>query len=268
MTKNLLQAPERAVIEAFLGTLKPESTPLPSYERLLGFLTGVVITPGLFLTSQWLQPLLDKYDLVFEAFEDASRFLDALMPLYNRIYDLKRRGENLCPIDLDVLAEQDAMEDVAHDWGTGLHDALALQPEIWAPEPAPRQIPLELLQEMEGAIPFLWAIADPDAIPRIAPDPVPFQHSLLGKMSDWKEEQLSESWNEELQDKFVFFCLCKLPEMTGTLQRYALAYEKAVGTGGGRPHTPQQPVNAGVKVGRNDPCPCGSGKKFKKCCGA
>lgn len=24
---------------------------------------------------------------------------------------------------------------------------------------------------------------------------------------------------------------------------------------------------AAVKVGRNDPCPCGSGKKFKKCCG-
>ncbi|MDD2989497.1 MAG: SEC-C metal-binding domain-containing protein [Zoogloea sp.] len=22
------------------------------------------------------------------------------------------------------------------------------------------------------------------------------------------------------------------------------------------------------KVGRNEPCPCGSGKKFKKCCGA
>ena len=22
------------------------------------------------------------------------------------------------------------------------------------------------------------------------------------------------------------------------------------------------------KVGRNDPCPCGSGKKYKKCCGA
>lgn len=25
---------------------------------------------------------------------------------------------------------------------------------------------------------------------------------------------------------------------------------------------------SGVAVGRNDPCPCGSGKKFKKCCGA
>ncbi|MBR0443236.1 MAG: SEC-C domain-containing protein, partial [Clostridia bacterium] len=26
--------------------------------------------------------------------------------------------------------------------------------------------------------------------------------------------------------------------------------------------------NAAPKVGRNDPCPCGSGKKYKKCCGA
>jgi len=25
--------------------------------------------------------------------------------------------------------------------------------------------------------------------------------------------------------------------------------------------------NAETKVGRNDPCPCGSGKKYKKCCG-
>jgi preprotein translocase subunit SecA len=28
-----------------------------------------------------------------------------------------------------------------------------------------------------------------------------------------------------------------------------------------------QPVRVGNKVGRNDPCPCGSGKKYKKCCG-
>jgi len=27
-------------------------------------------------------------------------------------------------------------------------------------------------------------------------------------------------------------------------------------------------VRVGIKPGRNDPCPCGSGKKFKKCCGA
>src|SRR5713101_7345672 len=30
----------------------------------------------------------------------------------------------------------------------------------------------------------------------------------------------------------------------------------------------QQVVRSGAKIGRNDPCPCGSGKKYKKCCGA
>ena len=31
---------------------------------------------------------------------------------------------------------------------------------------------------------------------------------------------------------------------------------------------PLEPIrNFGHKVGRNDPCPCGSGKKFKNCCG-
>ena len=28
-----------------------------------------------------------------------------------------------------------------------------------------------------------------------------------------------------------------------------------------------EPKESEKKVGRNDPCPCGSGKKYKKCCG-
>jgi preprotein translocase subunit SecA len=30
----------------------------------------------------------------------------------------------------------------------------------------------------------------------------------------------------------------------------------------------QKPLKKGKKIGRNEPCPCGSGKKYKKCCGA
>jgi HEAT repeat protein len=33
------------------------------------------------------------------------------------------------------------------------------------------------------------------------------------------------------------------------------------------PAVQPQSLNGAVKAGRNDPCPCGSGKKFKKCCG-
>jgi len=35
----------------------------------------------------------------------------------------------------------------------------------------------------------------------------------------------------------------------------------------GKVKSSKEPVSAGPKVGRNDPCPCGSGKKYKKCCG-
>lgn len=35
-------------------------------------------------------------------------------------------------------------------------------------------------------------------------------------------------------------------------------------------HTPrqEQSIRKGPKIGRNQPCPCGSGKKYKKCCNA
>ena len=29
-----------------------------------------------------------------------------------------------------------------------------------------------------------------------------------------------------------------------------------------------EPIKSDGQVGRNDPCPCGSGKKYKKCCGS
>jgi preprotein translocase subunit SecA len=43
-----------------------------------------------------------------------------------------------------------------------------------------------------------------------------------------------------------------------------ISYSRGEGSGGGRPQT----VVKEKKVGRNDPCICGSGKKYKKCCGA
>jgi len=35
-----------------------------------------------------------------------------------------------------------------------------------------------------------------------------------------------------------------------------------------REQAPQQPIRKEVTIGRNDPCPCGSGKKYKNCHGA
>lgn len=53
-----------------------------------------------------------------------------------------------------------------------------------------------------------------------------------------------------------------LPLMPSVPER-SEAYEAALQAGRGK----QDPVKVGDKIGRNDPCSCGSGKKYKHCCG-
>ncbi len=67
--------------------------------------------------------------------------------------------------------------------------------------------------------------------------------------------------------------------ITANVQRQAVAEGQSVrpalagqavatGAGGGEEKPKRQPIRVGPKIGRNDPCPCGSGKKYKRCCGA
>ncbi len=49
-------------------------------------------------------------------------------------------------------------------------------------------------------------------------------------------------------------------------KRQQVAKVTAASHGGGDGTVKKQPVRAAKKPGRNDPCPCGSGKKYKNCC--
>jgi preprotein translocase subunit SecA len=61
----------------------------------------------------------------------------------------------------------------------------------------------------------------------------------------------------------------RLPSFARDMERKQQRQEKELQyqTGASQAEAPK-PVRAGAKVGRNDPCPCGSGKKYKKCHGA
>ena len=58
----------------------------------------------------------------------------------------------------------------------------------------------------------------------------------------------------------------ELEESFQRKKRRELDQARMAGSGDSQPV--QQVVRGAAKVGRNDPCPCGSGKKYKKCCGA
>jgi preprotein translocase subunit SecA len=59
----------------------------------------------------------------------------------------------------------------------------------------------------------------------------------------------------------------RLPEVARQLERRQQRQQDLQYQSGGAPAEAPKPVRAGAKVGRNDPCPCGSGKKYKKCHG-
>jgi hypothetical protein len=72
---------------------------------------------------------------------------------------------------------------------------------------------------------------------------------------------------DQVETDLVMFALDERLRLNGLEPVFAEGEQEdsqvsEVGTG--EPATPAAPQ----KVGRNDPCPCGSGKKFKKCCGA
>ena len=82
-------------------------------------------------------------------------------------------------------------------------------------------------------------------------------------MTDLRKEALTALFRAQVQTG---------EERKRPQQRQAVHAYKPEVSAGGEAGVKEQPKPAQVrraeaKVGRNDPCPCGSGKKYKKCCG-
>ena len=73
---------------------------------------------------------------------------------------------------------------------------------------------------------------------------------------------------DDTEGMVEFVAVCRVKGTPGTLReisRFVREDGRWYYVDGEAPK--QQPVTGGRKVGRNEPCPCGSGKKYKRCCG-
>ena len=111
------------------------------------------------------------------------------------------------------------------------------------------QVVTEELGKIEG-------LADKPPHERIAPALVKTQPNVYAKLV----ELLAEDVKEAAMTADTANAIIKPTEVV------IEAFDAAVS--GRRPGEKQGTVVAETKVGRNEPCPCGSGKKFKKCHGA
>ncbi len=79
-----------------------------------------------------------------------------------------------------------------------------------------------------------------------------------------RKDRMGVDRSRTVHSDFDVFSTSEAPKPQEQQRQRQLVTNRA---GAGRGEKPQ-PVRVVQKVGRNDPCPCGSGKKYKKCCGA
>ncbi len=77
--------------------------------------------------------------------------------------------------------------------------------------------------------------------------------------------EMFEQMVDDIKEDTVRQILSVVPRPQAT-ERVQVAKPTSEGFGGDKAVV-RKPIVKAVKVGRNDPCPCGSGKKYKKCCG-
>ncbi len=98
-----------------------------------------------------------------------------------------------------------------------------------------------------------------------------FQPLLAGLKTRWQQVTVPNQFVEEpLTDILGLFRFVPVVDVvTGSFVPRAVAQYAHMGrsiTTVLAERDTDAPATHGVRVGRNDPCPCGSGKKYKKCC--
>jgi uncharacterized protein len=186
-----------------------------------------LVPPSEYLPQIWGDQIV--LEDTFAASPLLEEFLSLLMRHWNTIADTLHSGE----VYLPLLLEDESGLTQANDWANGFLRGMELRKERWT----------DLLEDEDfgGSLVAIFASAN--------------EHNPDPEMRSYKDPI-----SAELRETLI------VGAAAGTTQIYRyfraqqfLDNESLVSSTTFRRTMP--------KIGRNDPCPCGSGKKFKQCCG-
>jgi len=229
-----------AALEAFLSQpARPQGT--LSLGEVRGFLFAIAAAPDLVQPSEWAPFIFDGGEPDFEDMEEAQRIMATLMSLYNEANDVIRsegkRQMRGCRFIEDPLSNLEPDAEVSQ-WSRGFAAGHSWLEESWEP-----YLIKELDEDMGAVLMTL---------------------SFFGSRS-LAESLLRESGRPDASLEEAATTFRNLfPEAVAGYAQIAMVIRRAVQNAGQRfDNAAQQPSS----IGRNQPCPCGSGKKYKRCCG-
>lgn len=199
-----------------------------SLDALQGFLCAVISGPELVPPSVWMPEALGESP-AYESLEQAQQVANLVMQYYNSIATALSNGEDF---DLILYAFEENHEELDYvPWCDAYVYGTQIGESNWFD--AAGEFADELSEKMEVFF-LLSGLLKEDALEHKEP---------------WLSEKEEKRAMKLAREAF--------PSTISEIHQFWLA----------RRSTPETIRRETPKIGRNDPCPCGSGKKFKQCCG-
>lgn len=235
----------RQQLDQYLPSLNEQDGAFSFFE-LCGFFTAVCSAPEMVKPREWLPIVLGDELAIPEELGEPNVVLGAIMDLYNWINFRILSGETPVPELLNIKEEAFAnfgeQADIGQ-WSKGFYEAHDWLSDVWD-----ECLNDELEDELASYMLPLSFFLD--------------ENYARAIYEDFARED--KSFHEIAETMLLLFPHAALDyAMLGRTIAETLE-ELLEDDDGAEPQEPFQ--HEAPKVGRNDPCPCGSGKKYKKCC--
>jgi len=221
-------------------------------DELYGFLYGLAIIPEMLVPSQWMPSVFGGEEMCdIEDEKEGERLLGTLFSVYNRINTDYIDGKLAFPFDLERATDDEV--DRIRKWSHGLFVAVCKSKKL-----------TEFYRRSDTGSGKSHPESDAFAVSYCILRAVAFPEKTPELIERIQRAAKSDVSSRISDSKF----LSMLPEAVACIQEYAHSVRENMKVAESQPKAvPQsQPLHV-EKIGRNDPCPCGSGSKFKKCCG-
>jgi uncharacterized protein len=232
------EALSEAEIERLATRLSANKNPNAlSLEGVDGLFCALIASPTMIGPSEYLPVILGSEpedSAVFANMTDANDTLSLLMRYWNGIVaDFSDET-----VHLPYIEEPGIDNIVGREWARGFMRGTRLAPTGWN----------RLFSDENEGHPVSIAL-------------------VAGEIDrEWPKEPLTTEKSDELL-QWMFAGAARAYRYFETDRREFAASAHAGDSFAQDDGRPETYVRAERKVGRNEPCPCGSGKKFKKCCG-
>ena len=215
-------------LSELLHALPVDNYPM-TISELDGYVTGILACPEMIPPSEWLPEVWGETgEAQFADQKAAEETIGAVMSHYNSVAEATTRSLSIEPV---YAVDPNSDETLWEPWVDGFTRAMRLRPDAW------ETLLDRADEETRTTMIFLMALQD--------------IYTGNSKFTDEEIDEIDIEAPDLIPNCVATILHQSRPELARTIAA----------------NIPGMPHKSAPRPGRNDPCSCGSGRKYKQCCG-